>query len=676
MKTGAVIKRVETGSLLETNTFSIKASGKAFRILSDGLYSNKPRAIIRELCCNAYDSHVAAGKAGDPFIVHLPTLTEPHLTVKDFGTGLSHDKVLKLYTTYFESTKTDSNDFIGALGLGSKSPFSYTDQFTVKSIYDGVKRTYSAYIGQDGTPTIALLNEEPVDQPPGLSVTLSVKPADAKTFITEAWSLFRFFPVRPLLNIPDGTTTPKVVLAGTGWYFTVKGMTHTGYSNAQLIQGIVSYPHDSTKNPDSNLSKLNNLVVQFPIGQLEITASRESISYDKRTIANVQARFAQVEKEFAVEIEKKISSAKTLWEVRLLLRELAEQIEYRAIEAIQSKLTFKGKPIGQYGRVPVKLTTAIRQCHWLIGSSSTRLPQRYFCSEFSVTPDEQKLFLWDDEQSTISTNVLQHNRDMFAGYDSVAIITTPDKNLFDEVIKQLGDPPFLKASDLKTPPRLPRVKSAAPTEIPIYVVPSNSYSKYPKMIPLSTTDEFLYFSGKSKHIFHPGTKAAVSTRTMENLVQYTGRAKLVTDKCVLIGKGARTFIDKKSNWLEFFATIKNRLEARSEYNPATKTFAIDENDQCNSNVLCIQEIAKLVNPLSPFHNVAQNVHNSYRLIDLQMLVQTLINLGEKYTLQLNPSTFSMYPLLRSVISSHSYYNTCHQEWADYIHHIDNQRSKP
>jgi len=52
--------------------FRIRNSAKAFNILSSGLYANKIRAIIRELSCNAVDSHIAAGRSGTPFDVHLP----------------------------------------------------------------------------------------------------------------------------------------------------------------------------------------------------------------------------------------------------------------------------------------------------------------------------------------------------------------------------------------------------------------------------------------------------------------------------------------------------------------------------------------------------------------------------------------------------------------------------
>ena len=65
----------------EIGEFRIRNSAKAFNILSSGLYANKIRAIIRELSCNAVDSHVAAGKANTPFDVHLPNALEPHLPI-------------------------------------------------------------------------------------------------------------------------------------------------------------------------------------------------------------------------------------------------------------------------------------------------------------------------------------------------------------------------------------------------------------------------------------------------------------------------------------------------------------------------------------------------------------------------------------------------------------------
>ena len=136
---------VERDGIANDGAFSIQFNAKMAKILSDGLYSDKIQSIVREIACNAVDSHVEAGYADRPIEVHLPTTWEPWFHVRDFGVGLDHNQVIGIYTVYGASTKTNSNEFIGQLGLGSKSPFSYVDAFDVTARKDGVERQYSMY---------------------------------------------------------------------------------------------------------------------------------------------------------------------------------------------------------------------------------------------------------------------------------------------------------------------------------------------------------------------------------------------------------------------------------------------------------------------------------------------------------------------------------------------------
>ena len=149
---------VVRSSQFEQSDFTIESSAKAFQILSSGLYSDKILAVIRELSTNAYDSHVDIANEAKPFEVHMPTKLDTKFSIRDFGTGLSHDDCMNLYTTYFGSTKTDSNEVVGCLGLGSKSPFAYTDAFNVSSFHNGKLRVYTAYKNEDNTPAFALIS--------------------------------------------------------------------------------------------------------------------------------------------------------------------------------------------------------------------------------------------------------------------------------------------------------------------------------------------------------------------------------------------------------------------------------------------------------------------------------------------------------------------------------------
>jgi hypothetical protein len=106
--------------------YRIAQSRAAFETMSSRLYSDKIRAVLRELACNAWDAHQDAGKVDVPFEIHLPTDFEPYFEIKDYGTGMSHRDIVDLFCTYFGTNKSDSDKFIGALGLGSKSPFCLT----------------------------------------------------------------------------------------------------------------------------------------------------------------------------------------------------------------------------------------------------------------------------------------------------------------------------------------------------------------------------------------------------------------------------------------------------------------------------------------------------------------------------------------------------------------------
>jgi hypothetical protein len=260
MKLDVAVNEVVLSNVGTTGEFRIRNSAKAFKILSDGLYSNKIRAIIRELSCNAVDSHVGAGKADIPFEVHLPTVLEPWFSVRDFGLGLDGDQVVNIYTTYFESTKTDSNAFIGALGLGSKSPFSYTENFTVTAIKNGVQRIYSAFINEVGVPSIAEMSEELTDEGNGVEVKFSVTDKyDYQSFRNEAHAVFKWFEHKP-------TITGVAEFEHRSPQYKEKNVVpgvHVGtddHSSSTAIMGNIAYPLNNIPEAEKHFGDLASLL--------------------------------------------------------------------------------------------------------------------------------------------------------------------------------------------------------------------------------------------------------------------------------------------------------------------------------------------------------------------------------------------------------------------------------
>jgi hypothetical protein len=303
--------------------FRIRNSAKAFNILSSGLYANKIRAIIRELSCNAVDSHVAAGKEDVPFEVHLPTALEPHFSIRDFGTGLSHEQVTNIYTTYFESTKTDSNSFIGALGLGSKSPFSYTDNFSVIAYKDGKFGIYSAFINENGVPSIALMTSGETDEPNGIEVKFSVNDrTDCIKFVTEAQIVYRYFALIPIvkgapnfkLDLDALPYETKDIIPG------VHSLSNTFNASTRsfAVMGNIAYPIQ-VPNASENLGTLTKLLdhgfeMHFGIGELDFQASREGLSYVPMTIQSIKKKLTELKNQLDVVIKRDADAIPNMWQ--------------------------------------------------------------------------------------------------------------------------------------------------------------------------------------------------------------------------------------------------------------------------------------------------------------------------------------------------------------------------
>ncbi len=318
----------------EIGEFRIRNSAKAFNILSSGLYANKIRAIIRELSCNACDSHTAAGKADTPFDVHLPNSLEPYFSIRDYGTGLTHDQVTNIYTTYFESTKTASNEFIGALGLGSKSPFSYTDNFTVTAIRDGKKGIYTAFINEAGVPSIALMMSEDTDEPSGVEVKFAVNDRfDFDKFGKEARIVYQHFALRPVVS---GSSDFKFINTDYESRDIISGVHAVkGGSRSVAVMGNIAYPIDIPAADGSIPADLRSLLqcgleMHFGIGELDFQASREGLSYIPQTIQAIKNKLEAVSKALGAVLAKEANALPNLWDRAVFVYRKRDNMLWRA----------------------------------------------------------------------------------------------------------------------------------------------------------------------------------------------------------------------------------------------------------------------------------------------------------------------------------------------------------
>jgi hypothetical protein len=322
---------VFTNTQTETISFKIKAGAKAFKILSS-FYSDPILAIPRELGANAWDSHVAA-KNPEPFLVHAPNTIEPWFSVRDYGTGLSSDDVINIYTTYFESTKAGSNDYDGCMGLGSKTPFNYTDNFTVTSWFNGKKFVYNCFISENSIPSIMLLASENTAEPNGVEVKLGVKNGDINKFveaITRAYSTFLNKPkiVGQKIEYP---TVEYIYKSNSGrWALRDHNNVYrSGYSTVGAYMGnyryTVNFSAITAQLTDEDRKKYHHVInaasrcsfdLYFNVGDLDVAPNKEELQYDvnEKTSRAVVELLHQAVGEIDEYIKTQIETPPSLWD--------------------------------------------------------------------------------------------------------------------------------------------------------------------------------------------------------------------------------------------------------------------------------------------------------------------------------------------------------------------------
>src|ERR1039458_5104709 len=65
------------------------------------------------------------------------------------------------------------------------------------------------------------------------------------------------------------------------------------------------------------------LDIFFPIGELSVAASRESLSNDEKTITNILKALDEISKGLLEEVKKKLDEASTGWQARLMINSMS-----------------------------------------------------------------------------------------------------------------------------------------------------------------------------------------------------------------------------------------------------------------------------------------------------------------------------------------------------------------
>lgn len=302
-------------------------------LLTTNLYSNPIMSFIRETISNGWDSHIEAG-VKQPVLVSLYSSVTGEefrrntayswgmkkvpleITIRDFGVGLSPDRFAAIYTNIGSSTKRDSNDFIGAFGIGRFSCLSCADSATLTSYYNGTKYSYLMY--KDGASiNIDELGQFSTTEDNGLAVKVSLQmDRNSMQELKEAFKALAYFNciyINDPLNLCDGFSNDfnnrQIKEYAT---FSIWDMPESYYSkqeNVLLRVGNCTYP--ITKKQLFEVTGLPSnwpIAIKFNIGEIDVTPNREAILHNAKTDAAIKKKFQDVLEEVKAIFIKSINN--------------------------------------------------------------------------------------------------------------------------------------------------------------------------------------------------------------------------------------------------------------------------------------------------------------------------------------------------------------------------------
>lgn len=362
---GTIGKKNRTQMTLDTNSLAHLMS-----VLTD-LYSDPELAVIREYATNALDSHIASGNK-DPIQVDLPTALRRVFVIRDFGLGMSETDVVENFSRYGYSSKRETDEQVGMLGLGCKSALTYSSQFTFIATKDNQQSTVLVTRDETGAGALQIMDSRKVNRPNGVEIQIPVKD-NIEAFNAKAQNFFQFWdpgtvlingqPIKsvwdPKVQEEKGITVldddlilrPNAIVQGygSGSRYNPRTGLYEQPGRHFIVMGNVPYPVTET------LSEIlsGGIVARVPVGAVNFTPSREQLqdtALTKDTIREIQAHVTRTTVRRA---QEEVAAAKSPFEAAKIYNKWMN-LSGNKINA--ATLTYKNAPIPKNFKNDVDLT--------------------------------------------------------------------------------------------------------------------------------------------------------------------------------------------------------------------------------------------------------------------------------------------------------------------------------
>lgn len=316
---------VKTSRAFESENFGLGDPRVIMELLSSKIYARPRYIIVQEVASNARDANREAGRANTPIQIKLPNRIDDNLRITDFGLGITPERMSDVFLLYGNSTKRVDNNLTGGFGIGAKTPFTYTDTFTIETTTDDAdgrnKRVYIAHKDADGSAKMSLISTEKVtaDIQTGTTIGFAVKPEDFSAFSAAAGKICEFWDPRPVIKgCQDGWqwTKNEYSQEGNGWALANYG------DPLVLIDGIpytlrLNTVFEDRRSEEYRVLSQSAIRMFFKTGEIDITATREDLDYKPRTIEKIKEVATKCLDELRKQVSAKISTCPSLWDASI-----------------------------------------------------------------------------------------------------------------------------------------------------------------------------------------------------------------------------------------------------------------------------------------------------------------------------------------------------------------------
>lgn len=437
-----------TTNLPTTQGFSIANLTKLFRTFSN-IYSDPYAAVVRELICNAIDANPTGVVK-----VTMPSRLCPFLTISDRGPGMSPEFMNTRYTEVGFSTKDGDNDAIGGWGWGRLAALAISDTYTVTT----QGRVYILAKDEHGIPQISDAGES---MEVGTHIRVPVAIDKLSTLTNKVQAFLKW--VDPSRYVVIGTTIEPlaVSLESENFALCLGNQSYTG-----ALMGPVFYNIDPYKLGLGNDEKLPaQVVAKFPIGAIDLPPSRESVSYEPRTVEVIKAKYDVIREELPQLLSDALRALPIFDRLELIVEISTMRWSHdRWMVSSGKRAEDKDVPYDKR-KWGVFIEADLEKITFPLSASMYSKGRRYrsgmgrkpaFHSTLSFTRRPAGVFYWNDVPNRVYDRIKDTDKSCWVLHPSADVPTA-------EEASKLLDVTVIKLSDLPAPPT--KVKSKNPPKI-------------------------------------------------------------------------------------------------------------------------------------------------------------------------------------------------------------------